>query len=53
MDDSRVRVRLNLALTLANMNRLGEARIETLAVLKSEPENEKARQLLAALGDLQ
>ncbi|MBK5257014.1 MAG: tetratricopeptide repeat protein [Vicinamibacteria bacterium] len=52
LDASRVRVRLNLAVTLANMNQFGEARAETLAVLKSEPENPKALQLLAALGEL-
>ena len=50
LDDSRVRVRLNLALTLANMGRLDESKIETLAVLKAEPENEKAASLLKALG---
>lgn len=49
MDETRTRVRMNLAITLANLNRLDEARIETLAVLKSEPQNEKALQLLAAL----
>lgn len=48
-DETRTRVRMNLAITLANLNRLDEARIETLAVLKSEPQNEKAQQLLAAL----
>ena len=50
MDDSRTRVRLNLALTLANMNRRDEALVETQAVLKTEPENEKAQALLKALG---
>ena len=49
MDETRTRVRMNLAITLANLNRLDEARIETLAVLKSEPQNEKALRLLAAL----
>lgn len=49
MDETRTRVRMNLAITLANLNRLDEARIETLEVLKSEPRNEKALQLLAAL----
>lgn len=49
-DDSKVRVRLNLALTLANMGRLEEAKIEALAVVKAEPENEKALSLLKALG---
>ena len=50
LDDSKVRVRLNLALTLANMGRLDESKIEALAVLKAEPENEKAASLLKALG---
>lgn len=50
LDDSKPRVRLNLALTLANMGRLDESKIETLAVLKAEPENEKAASLLKALG---
>lgn len=50
LDGTRPRVRLNLALTLANTSRPAEARIETLAVLKLEPENEKALGLLAALG---
>jgi len=49
MDETRTRVRMSLAITLANLNRLDEARVETLAVLKSEPQNEKALQLLAAL----
>ncbi len=49
LDDSKVRVRLNLALTLANMGRLDESKVETLAVLKAEPENEKAASLLKAL----
>ena len=50
MDDSKARVRLNLALTLANLGRLDESRIEALAVLKTEPENQKATSLLKALG---
>ena len=50
MDESKVRVRLNLALTLANMGRLDESKIETLAVVKAEPGNEKALTLLKALG---
>jgi tetratricopeptide (TPR) repeat protein len=50
LDDSKPRVRMNLALTLANLNRLDEARVETLAVLKAEPGNEKAQALLKALG---
>ena len=49
MDETRTRVRMTLAITLPNLNRLDEARIETLVVLKSEPQNEKALQLLAAL----
>lgn len=49
IDETRTRVRMNLAMTLANLNRFDEARIETLAVLESEPQNEKAQQLLAAL----
>jgi Flp pilus assembly protein TadD len=52
LDGSRGRIRINLAVTLANLNRFGEARTEALAVLKIEPENEKAKQLLAALGEL-
>jgi Tfp pilus assembly protein PilF len=48
-DDSKARVRMNLAITLANLNRFAESRVETLAVLKSEPQNVKALQLLAAL----
>ncbi|MEO8499827.1 MAG: tetratricopeptide repeat protein, partial [Vicinamibacteria bacterium] len=50
LDASNPRVRVNLALTLANMNRLDEARIEALGVLKTEPGNEKAASLLQALG---
>jgi Flp pilus assembly protein TadD len=50
LDDSKPRVRLNLALTLANMNRLDEARVEAAAVLKVEPANQKAQALLTALG---
>jgi len=50
LDDSKPRVRLSLALTLANMNRLDEAKIETVAVLKAEPANAKALSLLKALG---
>ena len=50
LDGANTRVRTNLALTLANMNRLDEARTEALAVLKSEPGNEKAAALLGALG---
>jgi Tfp pilus assembly protein PilF len=49
LDDSRLRVRLNLAVTLANVGRFEEAKTETLAVLKTEPTNTKALQLLAAL----
>jgi Flp pilus assembly protein TadD len=49
IDDSKPRVRLDLALALANMNRRDEARIEALAVLKIEPKNEKALSLLEAL----
>ncbi len=48
-DDSRVRVRLNLAVTLANMGRFDEAKVETMALLKIEPRNEKALSLLAAI----
>lgn len=50
LDGSKPRVRLNLALTLANLGRLDEARIEAQAVLKAEPGNEKAATLLKALG---
>lgn len=49
LDDSKTHVRMSLAITLANLNRLDESRVETLAVLKSEPQNVKALQLLAAL----
>ena len=50
LDDSRNRVRLSLAVTLAKLNRRDEARVETLRVLRSEPTNAKALELLAALG---
>ena len=50
LDDSKPRVRLNLALTLANMGRLDEAKTEALGVLKAEPGNDKAASLLQALG---
>jgi Flp pilus assembly protein TadD len=49
MDPSKVRVRVNLATTLASVGRLDEAKQEALAVLKLDPENEKAKNLLAAL----
>jgi tetratricopeptide (TPR) repeat protein len=49
MDPSKVRVRVNLATTLGNLGRLDEAKQEALAVLKIDPENEKAKSLLAAL----
>jgi Tfp pilus assembly protein PilF len=48
-DESRVRVRLNLAMTLSNLGRFDEAEVETMALLKIEPTNEKALSLLAAL----
>lgn len=50
LDDSKPRVRLNLALTLANTGRLDQAKTEAVAVLKAEPGNEKALALVAALG---
>ena len=50
LDDSKPRVRLNLALTLANTGRLDQAKTEALAVLKAEPENAKALSLVAAIG---
>ena len=50
LDDSKARIHMNLAATLANLNRLDEAKKETLAVLKIEPANPKALGLLAALG---
>ena len=50
LDDSKPRVRLNLALTLANTGRLDQAKTEALAVLKTEPENAKSLVLVAALG---
>ncbi len=49
MDGTKPRVRLNLALTLANLGRLDESRTEAQGVLKIEPQNAKARDLLAAL----
>ena len=49
LDDTKPRVRLSLAITLANLGRLAESKTETLAVLKSEPGNEKALGLLQAL----
>lgn len=52
LDDSKTRVRLHLALALANLNRPGEARAEALAVLKAEPGNEKVASLLDALSEL-
>lgn len=48
-DNSKPRVRLNLALTLANLGRLDEAAAETQAVLKVEPSNLKALDLARAL----
>jgi len=50
LDETRTRARLHLALTLANMGRLDESKVETLLVLKAEPDNEKALSLLKALG---
>jgi len=52
LDESMVRTRVNLALTLANLSRFTEARSEALEVLKTEPDNGKAIQLLAALESL-
>jgi len=49
LDPTRVAARMNLAATLANLGRLEEARVETLALLKIEPGNTKALQLLTAL----
>lgn len=48
-DASKPRVRLNLALTLANLGRLDEAATEVQAVLKIEPSNLKALDLARAL----
>jgi len=50
LDGTKARVRMNLALTLANMGRFDESKVETLLVLKTEPDNEKALSLLKALG---
>jgi predicted Zn-dependent protease len=50
LDVSRDAVRVNLAVTLANLGRLDEARSEVLRVLKTDPANEKAVKLLTALG---
>lgn len=52
LDESQPRVRLNLALTLANLGRYSEARVEALAVLKAVPGETKAQQLVTALGEL-
>ena len=48
-DPSKPRVRLNRALTLANLGRLDEAAAEAQAVLKIEPSNLKALDLARAL----
>lgn len=48
-DDSKPRVRLNLALTLANLGRLDEAATEAQAVLKLEPSNLRALDLVRAI----
>lgn len=48
-DPAKPRVRLNLALTLANLGRLDEAAAEAQAVLKIEPSNLKALDLARAL----
>jgi tetratricopeptide (TPR) repeat protein len=50
LDGTKTRVRVHLALTLANMGRLDESKVETLLVLKAEPDNEKALSLIKALG---
>jgi thioredoxin-like negative regulator of GroEL len=50
LDPSKVRIRVNLATTLGNLGQLDEAMQEALAVLKIDPENEKAKTLLEALG---
>ncbi|MEO8360986.1 MAG: tetratricopeptide repeat protein [Vicinamibacteria bacterium] len=49
LDPSRSRVRLNLAVTLANLGRYADSRAEVAALLKTEPTNEKALKLSAAL----
>jgi len=49
LDASKTRVRMNLAMTLANLGRLDESKTETLGVLKLEPQNAKALELLRAL----
>ncbi len=48
-DPRVVRTHLNLAMTLANIGRLGESAKEAEAVLKLEPANAKAMDLLRAL----
>ena len=50
LDPARASVRVNLAITLANLNRRPEARIEAEAVRKIDPSNDKAIALLTALG---
>ncbi len=49
LDSTRTGARLNLTALLANQGRLEEARVETLALLKLEPANAKALELLKAL----
>ena len=49
MDGTKTRVRMSLAATLANLGRFAEAKEATKALLDIEPENVKARSLLAAL----
>ena len=44
-----LRTRLNLATTLANLGRLDESRKQAEAVLKINPDNPKALELLTAL----
>jgi len=51
LEPQRSRARLNLAVTLANMNRFEEAKKEALVVVKEDPTNAKAVGLLEALRD--
>ena len=49
LDGTKIRVRLNLAATLANLNRPEEAIVEAQTVLKLDPRNFEAEALLNAL----
>jgi Flp pilus assembly protein TadD len=49
LDPTRSRIRTSLAITLANLNRFAESKVEAQEVLKVDPQNPKALNLLAAL----